>query len=200
MSNGYPAHFLDRILRLFVNGICSNRPKAAEESKEVTYFLLPFTGVHGVRIKAKLERFVRKHFPDINLRVVFKADFRIRNFFPRKDRLPLRLRSNLVYQYTCGGCNATYIGETTKQLAVRAAQHEGRSERTGIVRKAPAYSSIREHLQNSGGPCDYDFDNFSIVSSAPYEDDLQIHEALLISRLKPSLNEQLTSRTVLKLF
>ena len=37
---------------------------------------------------------------------------KISNFFTFKDKIPLFLRSGIVYKFQSGGCNATYYDKT----------------------------------------------------------------------------------------
>ena len=45
------------------------------------------------------------------------------NMFSVKDSVPQGLRSRVVYKFSCAGCNASYIGETTRHLRTRAREH-----------------------------------------------------------------------------
>ena len=54
---------------------------------------------------------------------------------PKKDKIPSTSRSNLVYEFTCPGCNSSYIGKTERNLATRLSKHSD-----------PQKSSIAKHL------------------------------------------------------
>ena len=56
-----------------------------------------------------------------------------------KDPIPGGLRSRVVYKFTCAGCNACYVGETTRHFSTCVCEH-------WAVDKA---SHILKHLQNS---------------------------------------------------
>ena len=53
----------------------------------------------------------------------------------KKDKIPNTLRSNLVYEFTCPGCNSSYIGKTERNLAIRLSEHSDTQK-----------SSISKHL------------------------------------------------------
>ena len=55
----------------------------------------------------------------------------------------------------------------------------------------PPFSNIRDHHQSSGHPISPD--DFSILSSCSSSFELLLRECLLISKLKPSLNANLSS-------
>ena len=40
-----------------------------------------------------------------------------------KDPIPKFLKSFVVYKFVCPGCNACYIGETTRHLSTRIKEH-----------------------------------------------------------------------------
>ena len=42
---------------------------------------------------------------------MFNSNNRLRNFFGFKDKIPLSVRSHVLYRYTCDCCNAVYIGK-----------------------------------------------------------------------------------------
>ena len=49
--------------------------------------------------------------------------FKIKNFFSFKDPIPDALKSLVVYQFTCAGCNSRYIGEKSRHFATRVKEH-----------------------------------------------------------------------------
>ena len=65
-----------------------------------------------------------------NLKIVFTSLVKVKSFFTFKDKLPKMLLLELVYQYRCGGCNATYYGKTKHHFKVRICEHLGISHLT----------------------------------------------------------------------
>ena len=57
-----------------------------------------------------------------------------------KDSVPQRLRSRVVYKFTCAGCSACYIVETTPHICTRVREYV-------VSDKA---SHVYKHLQSSG--------------------------------------------------
>ena len=93
--------------------------------------------------------------------------------------------SNVVYKFTCRQCNATYVGETSRHLQTRIAEHRGLSARTGHPVSYPVNSHIRDHcIENNHdlGTGDFEIlcktDNF----------DVRMAESILINKIKPNLN------------
>ena len=44
------------------------------------------------------------------------SSYRIKNIFGFKDPIPASLKSFVVNQFTCAGCNSRYIGESLRHL------------------------------------------------------------------------------------
>ena len=109
-------------------------------------------------------------------------------FFPFKDKAPKLMRSGVVYLFKCRCCFASYVGQTTRHLHTRISEHLGISPITGKPSSNPVMSSIFSHLNSTGHSAN--FDDFEIRSSCSDTCELMIHESLLISKLKPSLNVQ----------
>ena len=57
-----------------------------------------------------------------------------------EDPIPGGLRSRAVYKFACAGCNACYVGETTRRFSTRVREH--------LVSDNEA-CHIFKHLQNS---------------------------------------------------
>ena len=59
---------------------------------------------------------------DLDVKLVLST-FKLRNMFSVKDSVPQGLRSRVVYKFSSAGCNASYIGETTRHLCTRVREH-----------------------------------------------------------------------------
>ena len=55
-------------------------------------------------------------------KLVFSS-FKIGNLFGVKDPIPSGLLSRVVYKFACAGCNACYVGETTRHFSSRVREH-----------------------------------------------------------------------------
>ena len=58
----------------------------------------------------------------------------------------LDLRSNVVYKFSFGRCNATYYGETCRHLNIRVGEHSGVSPLTGKKSKAKTTTAIKDYM------------------------------------------------------
>ena len=118
--------------------------------------------------------------------LLVKSTTRLGNFFRFKDKMPFNLRSNVVYKFSCGRCNATYYGETCRHLNIRVGEHSGVSPLTGKKSKTKKTTAIKDHMLF----CDHvvSLEDFKILASSNSEFHLKIKESLLISRDKPELN------------
>ena len=102
--------------------------------------------------------------------------------FSVKDRTPVALKSMVVYQFSCAGCNSRYIGETSRHFSTRRKEHT----------ESDKNSHIFEHF-NTSPLCKskYSPSCFSILDSAIYSIVLKLKEAFHINKIKPELNKQL---------
>ena len=100
--------------------------------------------------------------------------------------MPFNLRSNVVYKFSCGRCNAIYYGETCQHLNIRVGEHLGVSPLTGKKSKTKKTTAIKDHMLF----CDdvVSLEDFKILASSNSEFHLKIKGSLLISRDKPELN------------
>ena len=83
-------------------------------------------------------------------------------------------RSNVVYQLTCRGCNAKYIGMTRRHLHTKIREHL-------TIRTSPIYNH-RDKCQPQRDIC--------VLSTARDVVDLQLKEAMLIQSQQPTLNNR----------
>ena len=91
------------------------------------------------------------------------------------------LQSYVVYQFTCAGCKACYVGETKRHLNTRIEEHLGKDKKSHI------YSHLQENPQCQEK---VNSDCFEIIDRASSYFKLQIKEAMHINWKKPELNKQ----------
>ena len=101
------------------------------------------------------------------------------------------LRSNVVYKFSCGRCNATYYRETCQHLSVRVGKHLGVSHLTGKKSKSKKSTAVKYHMLF----CDHivSIDDFKILATSDSDFHVMVKESLLISRDEPILNKNETS-------
>ena len=150
-------------------------------------------GKFSNEVKTKISKLASEFLINTKVNVIWNSPRKLRTLFAFKDKLPMRLRSKILYRYTCNRCNSIYIGKSKRHFLVRTYEHLGLSLRTG---KKYTYnpnntnnSAILDHINQSIN-CNGSLDNFEIIGKAKNDFFLQIKEALLIKRFKPCLNNK----------
>ena len=187
-QNGYPTDIIHRFINQFLNKIFTPQPRSPTVPKEKIYISLPFLGPFSYHIKKSLTKLLTHAYPQINFRFIFTNTTTIRTLFPYKDKIPSRLQSYAIYEYRCHCSVATYVGQTTRNLAERIAEHQGISVRTGAPLAPPPFSAIREHSRKYHHAIDPDA--FRIIDTAKNRSNLDILESIHIKFKRPSLNRQ----------
>ena len=105
--------------------------------------------------------------------------------------MPYCFRSNVVYKFLCGRCNATYYGETCWHLSVRVGKHTGVSPLTEEKFKSKKCAAVKDHMLF----CDHivSIDDFKILATSYSDFHAKVKESILISRDEPILNKNGTS-------
>ena len=99
-----------------------------------------------------------------------------------KDSIPQFLQSYVVYQFTCAGCNAYYIGETRSNLKTRTEEN---------LRKDKNLQILKHLLENPHCRQVSNFDCFDVIDRDTSYFRLQLKEAKHITWKKPVLNEHI---------
>ena len=185
-GNGFPLHFVADVMSKTRKKLTSPN-MTPRVGKQPVYLKIPFMGTESYDLKNEIIKLVKRHYPRVALRVILHNNNTIAKFFPFKDRVPDALRSLVVYKYSCGMCNATYVGKTKRHFESRICEHLGVSFRSGD-KGVPPYSSIREHALDEDHPIDRSA--FTVVARAANEFELDAMERLMIQSLNPSLNRQ----------
>ena len=106
---------------------------------------------------------------------------KVADLFSVKESVPKYLRFFIVYWFTCPGCNASYIGETTHHLTTRIKEHLETDSKSHIFKHLDTNRKCKE-LCNA--------ECFEIIDSATSSYRLKLKEAMYITWEKPSLNKQ----------
>ena len=109
------------------------------------------------------------------------------NFFTFKDKIPIFLRSGIVFKFKCSGYSPTFYGKTKRHFKVKMCEHLGVSALKEKRVKGDNNSAIKEHhlfCNHSSG-----FEDFSILASNNNEFKVTLMESPLINRDHPSLEK-----------
>ena len=97
------------------------------------------------------------------------------------------MRSNVVYKFPCGTCNATYYGETCWYLRVRVGEHSVVSPLTGKKSKSKMSTAVKKQILF----CNHivSFFYFKILETSDSDFHVKVKESLLTLRDAPILNK-----------
>ena len=121
--NVYPYSFIDVWIKRFLNNIFIDKNVYAFASKKELVCVLPFIGKKSLQLRSKLVKSSQNNLNFCHLKVVFQSPYKLRTLFRFKDTLDKKIRSDLVYCYSCRNCNATYYPKTYGHIFTRAAEH-----------------------------------------------------------------------------
>ena len=155
--------------------------------KRKIFISLPFFGAQSEKLKTEILNTLAKFYPQLDLKIILSNTFTIGSLFNYKDRLPMTLRSSIIYKYSCARCaSGTYVGLTTRALHMRIAEHQGRSFRSGNAPQNPVPSSIRDHSLKCSKQISSS--EFNIIGQDHPGSSLEILESLFIYKQRPNLN------------
>ena len=97
-----------------------------------------------------ISKLISKFYHQIDFRLIFANNFSISSFFNFKDRISPNIKSNIVYNYSCSHCSATYLGESIRHFHTRVSEHKGISPRTGVPYTKAPKSNIYQHYLQTG--------------------------------------------------
>ena len=135
-KNAVPVKLINSCIKNFLNKRLTEKPVTLTAEKKDLVIVLPFLGKLSLDLRTRLKSSISKNLPFCKIRVIFKSSTRISNFFQFKDKMPYCLRSNVVYKFSCGRCNATDEGETYRHVRLRVGKHSGVSPLTGKKSKS----------------------------------------------------------------
>ena len=136
--NGYPKNVVNAIIKrvlskeTLTNDVISNE----EKYKIPTVFInIDCPGGKGEHL---LKKYFKKLGCSTNQKVNFVCRYSAISFFTNmKDKLNKLSKSNVFYQFSCPGCESSYIEKTEQTLFERTKEHVTRAD-----------SAIKGHLDN----------------------------------------------------
>ena len=114
-QNGYPVAFIEKV------SSSQQQPRSANKTFDCTV-QIPYRKNTAESIRAVLQKY--------SIRTVFKVDNTIAKYLVHsKDKISPEDQTDCLYEIRCGNCDATYIGETSRQLKTRIAEHKRHTRR-----------------------------------------------------------------------
>ena len=145
-KNAFPIKLIDSCIKNFLNKRLTDKPVTLRAVKEDLVIVLPFLGKLSLDFRTRLRNGISKNLPFCKIRIIIKSSTTIFNFFQFRDKMPYCFRSNVVYKFSWGRCNATYYGDTCWHLGVRVGEHSGISPLTGKKSKSKKSTTVKDHM------------------------------------------------------
>ncbi|XP_011868003.1 PREDICTED: uncharacterized protein LOC105562081, partial [Vollenhovia emeryi] len=124
------------------------------------------------------------HKPTFSGRIAYSCHHPLRRFIKTgKDKLEKLAHSDVVYKIPCKDCDATYVGQTKRQLGTRVKEHYN-----DIKRNLASPSVISCHRMDASH--EFDWESVSILDEEPSYHKRLISEMIHIKRQVNSLNNQ----------
>ena len=106
-----------------MNKLHIKKPVILTVPNKQIYLVLPFMGELSALVKSGLIRTLHKRLLFRKINIVFQTSNRLKNYFSLKDVVLEPLSSCQIHNFTCGYCNASYIGKSFRHLKVRISEH-----------------------------------------------------------------------------
>jgi len=131
---------------------------------------------------------ISESFQPITKKYGFDISYTIPNTLSRfikrsKDRIDLFEISNCIYKINCLNCNATYVGQTKRQLGTRLKEH-----RSDINKNKGLLSVVSNHRLNDDHEMDWNQTEILDIESS-YNKRI-VSEMIFIKRQTNALNKQ----------
>ena len=191
-KNFFPLNLVENTIRKKLDKIYSDPPVISTVEEEKLYVRLPFLS-HKTNSSMRREilDLVGRFFPQINVNLIFCNNFSVSSFFNYKDKVSSEVLGDVVYEFKCSHCSASYVGETSRHFYTRVSEHLGISPRTGRPYLNSPNSNIYRHFLETGHSIDRD--NFKILKHCENNFELKTMESIFIHAKKPSLNNKESS-------
>ena len=144
-KNSYPHDLVDKCIKKILVRVLMQKIVASTVPKKDLMIVLPYLGKLLLQIRTRIDRVIKSKLPHCNFWIAFRSKCKFINFITFQDKIPIFLRSGIVYQFKCGGCNATLYGKTKRYFKERMCEDLGVSPLTGKRVNRDNDSAIKEH-------------------------------------------------------
>ena len=186
-KNGFPKRLVeDCVAKVLDSFYVPQVPQTTVRRQEVL-MILPYLGHMFIALKRDIIKLVRKFYPAVDLRIIFKRGFQLSTMFNFRDRLPLKCSSGVVYSINCKKCgqSVAYIVKTKNTLYERVYGSNGH------LNPRTANSPLLNHMCSSlDNECGFEFDSIRILDSSSVDYRLRIIESVYLKYKKQTLNTQ----------
>ena len=197
-KNQYPESIIDTVVKKFIYSVYTiQRLKKTELPKKTFQIILPYLGTVTGKIEKDIQKALRTYLPNCKIKVISRAATRLSSMFSFKDKIPTYLNHCVVYKFVCGGCNSTYIGQTTRHIRTRFAEHLGISPLTLKPLKGQCPTAVTDHIRTE--KCKPNMQNFSVLcKDTSSEFNLLIKESLLVYKEKTNITSKCLGLSLFK--
>ena len=189
-KNGYPENIIDKNIKNYLDDK-NNPPKEKPKTDNCKYFKLPYIGEISEHADKKIKQLMSQYCKVGTLLKIAFTPIKLSSFFSLKDKVLDDLISHVVYKFTCAGCNASYLGYTTRYFTTRIKEHLHTDKNSHVFKHLQSSSSCKEKCSSK---C------FKIIDRAPTNYSLRVKESIWIKSLEPQLNIQLENVIQLNLY
>ena len=123
MKNYFSTNLVDKCIKLFLNKLFPLKILEHNAPKKELFIVLPYLGMSSFCLRTRLQNNIDNNISFCKIKIIFKSSTQLANVFKFKDKIPLFLRSNIVYKYNFGRCNGTYYSEKCGRFKVRVDEH-----------------------------------------------------------------------------
>ena len=115
-KNGYPASFIGKCFKTFLNKIYLKGRQVLTLEKEHLTLALPFLPELSLQTRIKLDKALKRVLDCFETNIIFKSQRNLLNVFRCKDRLPYDLVPRVVYKLQCHRYSSSYYCETGRHF------------------------------------------------------------------------------------
>ena len=106
--NSYPHNLVNHCIKKFLNKLFIQGGLNFMVPKRELICVLPYLGKASLDLRTKLTRTIERNLPFLKLKIIFRSKCRLNTLFHFKDSLEKKIRSGIIYRYTCSNCKVTY--------------------------------------------------------------------------------------------
>ena len=201
--NGFPEKIIQASIASMLDKLYINDNSATTESistvkRKRVVFALPYLGIFSKIIRRKMKGLISKHYPGVEISLVFKRGRAISSMFPFKDVVPLKCKSGVVYQISCTHekCEprGVYIGKTINTI------YERFYSSNGHLNEKTRDSALLRNL-HCNPTHNFDFSKINVLSQSTSDIPLQVMESIHLKYDYQNLNDTLnTARSSIPLY